>query len=655
MSSRLSLTQAKKDPAAFLARLRAAAPAPLHFVGFPDPLPDGGSSRERHHVPVEDVQFIDSLGGPELLLHLRDGSRLRTEGATLAQVLKPIQAAGYRFLKPHRATAIRVELLAGAAIERDEIDQLPPPEPRPSVTQVDAPGLAYEVTFDEEGQRSLRAYDPAFLELPPALRELDELGITAGIMAARRYRLRFANTDATSPIGPGTTEERVIAEIAPYTVPPLTRLDRSEPEPRGIKLQREQGLVTIGGPAFWRLALKAEKTDEEKADWRDAWMLRHLPVEEGVRLFRYATKPTVELEEDEEFLLKYWIDKSQAIRNSIWQVHQWLQWGVLDVIKREDEEDEDDWWDEPVPPPVARVLEDDEADEDEEEDEEDPDANKPNVRTLWYRFGKGMLKDWKLYRKKDDGVFDHTITTMARRLGLVRYRDFGFKDTLRKDRALGEFRPHLLVVTEKDTMEGLTLKMAKHVGGSHLVLSGEPPKITMEYLTEELIEVLKQKGPLEEQEVHVFGLVDFNAAGTNILESVQEDLVHYGRYVDDDGKERKLGAVHAHTLVYSEDMPDELVEKKRTAQIHYREEWVYVGNKRYRGKVFEEGAGNVSRLTFVKEWYEEKVKDPRFHRRVVHPDKMVEEWYYGIEVDDHPPGRLKQRFKQIVTKLKLLK
>lgn len=645
MSRPLSLTQAKKDPAAFLTRLRTATPSPLYFVGFPDPPPGGRASRESHHVPVEDVQFIESLGGPELLLHLRDGSRLRTEGATLGQVLNRIQVAGYRFLKPHRTTAVRVELLAGVGIEREEIGEFSSPDPRPSITQVDAPGLAYEVTIDDEGQRNLRAYDPAVVELSPALRKLDESGLTVGIMAARRYRLRFANTTATSPIGPGKTEEELVAEVAPCTVPPLTRLDRSEPEPRAIKLQREQGLLTVGGPEFWRLALKAEKTDEEKEAWRDAWMLRNLSVEEGVRLFHYATQPT--LEEGEELEPKHWIDKSQAIRNSIWQVHQWLQWGVLDVLKREDEEDDDDWWDDPpTVPPVARVLED---------EPDDPDADKPNVRTLWYRFGKGMLKDWQLYRKKDDDVFDHTITKMARELGLVRYRDFGFKDTLRKYRALGEQRPHLVVITEKDTMEGLTLKMAERVGGSHLVLSGEPPKITMEYLTEELIEVLKQKGPLEDQEVHVFGLVDFNAAGTNILESVQEDIIHYGRYVDEDGRERKLKAVHAHTLVYSEDMPDALVESKRTAQIHYKEEWVYVGNKRYRAKVFEEGAGNVSRLTFVKDWYERVVKDPRFHRRVVHPGNMVEEWYYGLEVDDHPPSRLKQRFKQIVTKLKLLK
>jgi hypothetical protein len=448
-----------------------------------------------------------------------------------------------------------------------------------------------------------------------------------------------ASTEETCPIGPGRTEQRVTEEMAPATYPTLTRLDHPEPDSRYASRVRTEGLVTVGGHDFWRLAMKKEKTQEEKDAWIERYKIANLSVEEAAKLFRYKGEPS----EDPEKLLK-WIDRTAAMKNIVWQVHQWKQWGIIDAIKRlEDDDgdddqddgndDDDDWWDPGDGP-------------------EDPQERKPNIRTLWYRYGKDALTRWGIqHQEKDSEDFNALVPHLARKKELVLYREFDFKDGLRKRRAIGEKRPHILVVTEKDGMEGITLIFARRVGGSHLILSGEPPKITMEYFTEDLVHELLKHGDLADQEVHVFGLVDFNAAGYHILESVRKDIAHYVERLTGE----KLKKVHAHNLVSPEDMSDDLILSERTIQVQYRERWVYIGGKRVKAKDFSGGAGSVSRLTVVRNWYEDFINDNRFHETEKLESRLIRETYYGLEIDDHPPSRLKRRFRDIITRLKLLK
>ena len=94
MSDPLSLQQAKRDPKAFLEQLRQAAPGPLLIAGYPEPPPGGKRPKARRHVLAEDVDSIDSLGAESLLLHLRDGTRIETEGTTIGKLVGRLVAAG---------------------------------------------------------------------------------------------------------------------------------------------------------------------------------------------------------------------------------------------------------------------------------------------------------------------------------------------------------------------------------------------------------------------------------------------------------------------------------------------------------------------------------------------------------------------------------
>lgn len=635
MSRALSLTAAKRDPQAFLDRLREALPAPLLVAGYPDPSPDGKRPKERRHVAAEDIDAVDSLGGDQLRLRLRDGTSLLIEGTTLATLLRRLRRAGYRFLKPHKHHAIRVERAGGIGIDRDPIPDMPRPSRTRKLAEArslrpDLSRLEAEVVRDEDGSRVVRLLDRAG--------GLEDLPLQSFLLGGgeRRFHLQLRSSEATCPIGPGRTEARVVEALAPFTCPPVTRLDRPEPDSRYALRARREGLITVGGPEFWRLAMKKEKTQEE----RDAWISQHqisgLSVEDAIRLFRYKGQPQGATEP------KHWIERSTAMKNIIWQVHQWMQWGIIDAIKRvEDEQgdggggsggDDGDWWDLPG-------------------DDDDAAEKKANIRTLWYRYGKDAFTGWDIHRdNKDSFDFLAFVSHLARSQELVLYREFDFKDRLRRRRSIGTSRPHLLVVTEKDGMEGLTLLFAKRIGGGHLLLSGEPPKITMEYLTRDLVHELEKQGDLEEQEVHVFGLVDFNAAGSNILESVRSDIEHYVERLTG----RSLRAVHSHNLVDPTDMTDELVLTERKLQVQYEERWVYVGGRRVKAKDFSDGAGNVSRLTVVRDWYDELVQDERFHEVEKIERGLVRETYYGLEIDDHPPSRLKQRFRDIVTRLGLI-
>ena len=102
-----------------------------------------------------------------------------------------------------------------------------------------------------------------------------------------------------------------------------------------------------------------------------------------------------------------------------------------------------------------------------------------------------------------------------------------------------------------------------------------------------------------------------------------------------------------------EDMSDEEIISHRTAQVHFREEWRYVGGKRTKVRHYE--AGNPSRFTFVQKRFKAHGNDQRFHELNVYSGGLTEEVYFGLEVDDHPEELLKNRFKDIVTRLKLLK
>jgi len=636
MSDPLSLQQAKRDPKAFLERLRQAAPAPLLIAGYPDPPPGGKRPKVRRHVLAEEIDSIDSLGTDSLLLHLRDGTRVQTEGTTIGKLVSRLVDGGYRFLKPHKHHAIRIERAGGIGVDRDPLPA--PAEPRASLSSVPEPHefepdlsrMEVEIVRDEDGGQAIRMVDP--------LAALDALDLRVRVFEKLRYHLWISSSDAPCPIGPGNTEERVMAALAPFTSPPLVQLQRPEPDSRYAKRARDEGLITVGGPAFWRLAMKREKTQEEKDSWIARHQISNLSVAEAAQLFRYKGAPSGAAE------LRDWIERSTAMKNIIWQVHQWMQWGIIDAIRRLEEE--------PAEPEPGTGDDDDGGFWDLPGDDDDPEEKKPNIRTLWYRYGKDALTGWGIHREhKDDEEFQSFVPYLARNQELFLYSELGFKDRMRKRRAIGATRPHLLVVTEKDGMEGLTTLFAKVVGGSHLVLSGQPPKITMEYLTRDLVHELTKRGDLSNQEVHIFGLVDFNAAGYDILESVRADVEHYVERLTG----AKLKAVHSHNLVDPDDMSDALVLEERKLQVQYEEKWVYVGGSRVKAKDFSDGAGSVSRLTVVRKWFEEHINDPRFHETEKVAPGLLKETYYGLEIDDHPPSRLKRRFRDIVTELRLLR
>lgn len=592
------------DPQGFLARLLAARPRELYIVGLPDPLPKGaGRNPPKRHVLADQIQVLESVAGGEVGLHLLDGTRIKIE-ARLSHLVQKLTKAGYRIHKPHNDYAVRIDRLQAVATVAPPEDPpeppLEPPEPVPP------PATPLAIVRDGISSYSMLVASEA------RGRSLDAspVKLLGKKHSGPRYQLLSPGLDTPCPIAPGKAEEVLIDLLAQVTAPAIPRLDRPVPESAHATVLRQQRILTVGGPDFWALILKkppapgdaAAKAarEAEKKAFRLRWAIQRISKEEALRLFPLSTDPDA-------------VNKPVATRNIIWQVHQWLQGGLIQSITDEEDDDQDgDWWDDDT----------------------------PNLRALWYRFGKIALKRWAdVDEVKDDERFNQTLTRMARRLELVRYSDFGFVDRMAKARALGTTRPHLILVTEKADMEGFTKKLAEKVGASHLILQGEPPHITMDYLTRELCERLTADGSLADRTVHAFGLCDFNAAGANILESVIEDIAYYG-------KPYGLRKVESHNLVDLARLPDEVVFAKRASQAHYVEQWVHVGGKKVKARKFSDGSPSF--LTRVEQWFKGQVNDPRFHQLVELEGGLKEETYFGLEVNTLPRRPLVERFVEVL-------
>ncbi len=202
--------------------------------------------------------------------------------------------------------------------------------------------------------------------------------------------------------------------------------------------------------------------------------IRHLPVEVLRREFRFPT--TGEL------------NQRELMANLIWQYLHWLK----------------------LPP-------------------EDPRHTEPidgNIRTFWYYikpvFGRlGVLDPEHQYEVMLD-LFNQYVA----RGRLFRYRDFGFYDEGEATRRLApkDRLPHVLLVAEKAGHFRKLQRLQEEFGFSIVALGGQPSLLTIEYLLDELRELVD----FRQTTLHLLGLVDYDPSGAIILGSFCNRLVEFG-------------------------------------------------------------------------------------------------------------------------------
>lgn len=175
------------------------------------------------------------------------------------------------------------------------------------------------------------------------------------------------------------------------------------------------------------------------------------------------------------------IEKSKLLTNLIWQQWLWIKAGIL-----------------------APII--------------------GNIKTFWYQNAvKSMLASVgydpsTLNPSLVYGAFEKFMV-----LKLMTYRDFGFVDNLEHNRGIGEKLPHVMVYAEKEGQHPMISHLSREYGCSRLATNGQVPYITMEYFTREL----KQFIP-EDKTLTIFGFVDFNPDGHDILRHLGMKLEHYG-------------------------------------------------------------------------------------------------------------------------------
>lgn len=62
------------------------------------------------HFRVSEVAWVESIGARRVRMHLTGGRAVETRGE-LADTLALLQATGYAFVRTHRQTAVRLDLL----------------------------------------------------------------------------------------------------------------------------------------------------------------------------------------------------------------------------------------------------------------------------------------------------------------------------------------------------------------------------------------------------------------------------------------------------------------------------------------------------------------------------------------------------------------
>lgn len=155
-----------------------------------------------------------------------------------------------------------------------------------------------------------------------------------------------------------------------------------------------------------------------------------------------------------------------------------------------------------------------------------------NLRTYWYVYVKVLLSrlGYDVENPKYCDKLNKVFTELIVKHRLFRYVDFGFVDTLLR-RYVGKQNGHLVLFVEKKGRYPHTLQIAKKYDATAISSDGFPNHIDIEFFIREMAE----KGTLRDQ-IHIFGMVDYDPSGYWILNEFKQQLLDYGV---------EIGSVHS--------------------------------------------------------------------------------------------------------------
>lgn len=162
-----------------------------------------------------------------------------------------------------------------------------------------------------------------------------------------------------------------------------------------------------------------------------------------------------------------------------------------------------------------------------------PDHAYPDYREIWYFAVKTTLYRAGFLTRADLGWDPHhrapatssfllLQTLLAQMVGedrLCTFREFGFEDKDKTPFHIGDRRPNVLVVCEKDSLGDKLEFLAEQFGVSYVVLGGQPSLLATQFFSEKIREL----GPLR-----IIAYVDYDPAGWIIVRSFLEQLARYG-------------------------------------------------------------------------------------------------------------------------------
>ncbi|MCO4779011.1 MAG: LytTR family transcriptional regulator [Flavobacteriaceae bacterium] len=247
----------------------------------------------------------------------------------------------------------------------------------------------------------------------------------------------------------------------------LTQLSYLEPINEHAEKIRSYGLKSFGREAIQNVDISSES---EKKKFRLRYGIHNFNHNQLVKEFHERTHIDQ-------------IDKARVIRNTIYQIFEWLKWGILDKFDG-------------------------------------------SMRRLWYKYispsVKKILPDKTNFIAEESDVYDYFNDFVE--LGFFKYKDFGFLDRYEFYREVGELNPNLLVFMEKTTIFGFPRRLARKHSTSLLVTSGQVPWITSEYMCDNLKKVIPNpKTPLT-----FFTLTDLNPGGFSIGNNLKKRFAFHG-------------------------------------------------------------------------------------------------------------------------------
>lgn len=147
------------------------------------------------------------------------------------------------------------------------------------------------------------------------------------------------------------------------------------------------------------------------------------------------------------------------------------------------------------------------------------------IRTFWYMYIKPTLSRAGALTHETDQYAQlvDTIVFMVKDWRLMEYKDIGFRDDNKANRAVGH-NANIIVFSEKTGHQDFLAEIYDRYQVSALALGGQPSVLNVEYFVDDL----KERGIDIRRSFYLFSIVDYDPSGWIIRDAFVDDLRHYG-------------------------------------------------------------------------------------------------------------------------------